>query len=101
MIETDSTASKMLDNGTVLPKVAGQVEFCEVCFTYPSRPSMVFDNLSFSIYAGKTFAVVGPSGSGKSTIISMAQRFYEPSSGIKATSCQSSFPFRVEPMSMI
>ncbi|CBI19899.3 unnamed protein product, partial [Vitis vinifera] len=81
MIETDSTASKRLDNGIMLPKVAGQLEFCEVCFAYPSRPSMVFENLSFSIYAGKTFAVVGPSGSGKSTIISMVQRFYEPTSG--------------------
>ncbi|RVW42519.1 ABC transporter B family member 13 [Vitis vinifera] len=56
MIETDSTASKRLDNGIMLPKVAGQLEFCE------------------------TFAVVGPSGSGKSTIISMVQRFYEPTS---------------------
>ena len=81
MIETDSTAPKRLDNGTILPKIAGQIEFSEVCFAYPSRPSMVFENLNFSIYAGKTFAVVGPSGSGKSTIISMVQRFYEPTSG--------------------
>ncbi|CAA7018722.1 unnamed protein product [Microthlaspi erraticum] len=42
---------------------------------------MVFENLSFTVRSGKTFAFVGPSGSGKSTIISMVQRFYEPKSG--------------------
>ncbi|KAK9164528.1 hypothetical protein Syun_005430 [Stephania yunnanensis] len=42
---------------------------------------MVFESLSLSINAGKTFAVVGQSGSGKSTIISLVERFYEPTSG--------------------
>ncbi|EOA39501.1 hypothetical protein CARUB_v10008108mg [Capsella rubella] len=70
-----------LDNGTILENVAGKIEFHRVSFAYPSRPNMVFDNLSFTIHSGKTFAFVGPSGSGKSTIISMVQRFYEPNSG--------------------
>lgn len=82
MIETDSNSSKVSDNGIVLPKVSGQIDFCEVGFGYPSRPNRVLENLSFSIGAGKTFAVVGPSGSGKSTIISMIQRFYNPISGL-------------------
>ncbi|OMO87375.1 hypothetical protein CCACVL1_09084 [Corchorus capsularis] len=82
MIETDSKKpSRQAEGETVLPEVAGDIEFCEVCFAYPSRPNMVFENLSFSIVAGKTFAFVGPSGSGKSTIISLVQRFYEPTSG--------------------
>ncbi|KAF5739329.1 ABC transporter B family member 13-like [Tripterygium wilfordii] len=81
MIEMDSDNSKRSNEGIVLPKVIGQLEFCEVCFAYPSRPHTVLQNLSFSISAGKTFAVVGPSGSGKSTIISMIQRFYDPTSG--------------------
>lgn len=82
MIETDSKSSKTSDAGVVLPEISGQIDFCEVCFAYPSRPNLVFNELSFSISAGKTFAVVGPSGSGKSTIISMVQRFYEPTSGL-------------------
>ncbi|CAN6582465.1 unnamed protein product [Malus baccata var. baccata] len=81
MIDSDSNSSKVWDNGIVLPKVSGQIDFCEVGFAYSSRPNMVFENLSFSIGAGKTFAVVGPSGSGKSTVISMIQRFYNPVSG--------------------
>lgn len=82
MIKTDVNSSDRSDNGTVLPTVSGQIEFCDVHFAYPSRPNMVFEKLSFTINSGKTFAVVGPSGSGKSTIISMVQRFYEPTSGI-------------------
>lgn len=81
MIASVSNTSKSLDEGIVLPQVAGKIEFCEVCFSYPSRSNMIFENLSFSVTSGKTIAVVGPSGSGKSTIISMIQRFYDPTSG--------------------
>ncbi|CAI0559838.1 unnamed protein product [Linum tenue] len=66
-----------------LPVVSGEIEFKNVSFSYPSRPnSLVFESLSFSITAGKIFAVVGPSGSGKSTVVSMVQRFYDPISGM-------------------
>ncbi|PON73405.1 ABC transporter [Parasponia andersonii] len=81
MIKTDVNSPNRSDNGIVLPKVSGQIEFCDVRYAYPSRPDMVFEKLNFTISSGKTFAVVGPSGSGKSTIISMVQRFYEPNSG--------------------
>ncbi|KAI9200780.1 hypothetical protein LWI28_013145 [Acer negundo] len=81
MIRSDSTSSERSDDGILLPKLVGQIEFHDVCFAYPSRPGRVFENLSFTITAGRTFAVVGPSGSGKSTIISMVQRLYEPVSG--------------------
>ncbi|KAK3007331.1 hypothetical protein RJ639_016747, partial [Escallonia herrerae] len=82
MIEEVSNSSKSSKEGIVLPEVDGKVEFCEVYFSYPSRPNTVFEDLSFSVGAGKTFAFVGPSGSGKSTIISLVQRFYDPSSAI-------------------
>ncbi|PIN03579.1 Multidrug/pheromone exporter, ABC superfamily [Handroanthus impetiginosus] len=81
MIEDDSNRSKSFDDGIILPKISGKIDFCEICFAYPSRPTMVLDKLSFSVSAGKSLAIVGPSGSGKSTIISMIQRFYNPTSG--------------------
>lgn len=81
MIEDDFRQPKKSDEGKTLPKVNGEIDFSEVHFSYPSRPNTIFENLSFSVCTGKTFAVVGPSGSGKSTIISLVQRFYEPSSG--------------------
>ncbi|MEJ2658103.1 MAG: ATP-binding cassette domain-containing protein, partial [Desulfobacterales bacterium] len=41
----------------------------------------VLKNISFSIKAGETFAVVGPTGAGKTTIVNLITRFYEPTSG--------------------
>ncbi|KAG9442670.1 hypothetical protein H6P81_018524 [Aristolochia fimbriata] len=80
-INMDSNSSRKSDSGIVLQEVAGQIEFCQVSFSYQSRSSVIFDSLSFSISAGKTCAFVGPSGSGKSTIISLLERFYDPISG--------------------
>lgn len=81
MIEDDFISSRSSDKGMVLPSIVGKIEFCEVSFTYPSRPTIVFEDLNFTVSAGKSLAVVGPSGSGKSTIISMILRFYNPTSG--------------------
>ncbi|XP_010266821.1 PREDICTED: ABC transporter B family member 13-like [Nelumbo nucifera] len=81
MIQTDSSSSQQMDNGIILPDVSGKIEFSEVSFSYPSRPNKVFEDLSFTIHAGQNFALVGQSGSGKSTIISMMERFYDPTSG--------------------
>ncbi|KAK9165117.1 hypothetical protein Scep_000308 [Stephania cephalantha] len=69
------------NEGTILPNVDGRIDFCAVTFAYPSRSTMVFEALSFSVDPGKTTAIVGQSGSGKSTIISLVQRFYDPSAG--------------------
>ncbi|CAL9214453.1 unnamed protein product [Arabidopsis halleri] len=68
--------------GRKLGKVNGDILFKEVTFTYPSRPDVViFDQLNFVIPAGKVVALVGGSGSGKSTMISLIERFYEPTDG--------------------
>jgi ATP-binding cassette, subfamily B, heavy metal transporter len=56
------------------------VEFDNVSFAYEAdRP--ILHNVSFSIPAGKTVAVVGPSGSGKSTIARLLYRFYDVQQG--------------------
>jgi len=60
----------------------GRIRFENVCFNYPSRPSInVLDGFTLSIPPGSTTALVGSSGSGKSTVISLIQRFYEVNSG--------------------
>ncbi|KAL4904152.1 hypothetical protein BDW74DRAFT_32483 [Aspergillus multicolor] len=57
------------------------IEFRNVAFRYPSRPTPVFTDLNLRIGSGQFVAFVGPSGCGKSTLISLIERFYESSEG--------------------
>jgi ATP-binding cassette subfamily B (MDR/TAP) protein 1 len=60
----------------------GSITFKNVCLTYPSRPrAPVFTNLNFMVKPGETVALVGRSGAGKSSVISLIERFYDPTSG--------------------
>ena len=57
-----------------------EVRFEHVDFAYdPARP--ILKDVSFTIPAGKTVAVVGPSGSGKSTLARLLFRFYDVQGG--------------------
>jgi ATP-binding cassette, subfamily B (MDR/TAP), member 1 len=68
--------------GTDPGAIQGQIEFDSVSFAYPSRPNhLALKNLSLTIPAGANVAFVGTTGSGKSTIISLIERFYDPTSG--------------------
>ncbi len=58
----------------------GEVRFEHVDFSYEPNRQILFD-VSFTIPAGRTIAVVGPSGSGKSTLARLLYRFYDVSSG--------------------
>ena len=54
----------------------------EVNFKYPARPDvLVLQGLNLSVSPGKTLALVGPSGCGKSTVVSLIERFYDPTDG--------------------
>lgn len=71
-------------NPVAIPDTArGRLSFEQVTFRYPTRPEVrALDNFSLSIRPGETVAVVGPSGAGKSTLLQLAQRFYDPASGM-------------------
>jgi ATP-binding cassette subfamily B protein len=55
------------------PKLAGEIQFQDVTFTYPSNSVPALDRVSFSVPAGTTVGLVGRSGSGKSTITRLLQ----------------------------
>lgn len=57
-----------------------EVRFENVQFAYDSARPILHD-VSFTIPAGKTVAVVGPSGSGKSTLARLLFRFYDVQGG--------------------
>ncbi|GFP90775.1 ABC transporter b family member 1 [Phtheirospermum japonicum] len=70
------------ESGLELESVTGHLELRCVDFSYPSRPgNKVLSNFSLVVPSGKTIALVGSSGSGKSTVVSLIERFYDPSSG--------------------
>lgn len=70
------------DTGTKeIERVRGQVRFDNVVFSYGDEDEAVVNNVSVSVGAGKTLAIVGHSGSGKSTLASLLPRFYELDSG--------------------
>jgi len=59
---------------------AGEVRFEHVDFGYEANRQILFD-VSFTIPAGNTVAVVGPSGAGKSTLSRLLFRFYDVTGG--------------------
>ncbi len=61
--------------------VSGAVEFSSVYFKYSSSPEDVLRDVSFSVNAGESVAIVGESGAGKSTVVSLIPRFYEAEKG--------------------
>lgn len=56
-----------------------EIRFENVTFSYEEK--VILDNVSFTIPAGQTVALVGPSGGGKSTISDLIPRFYDPQGG--------------------
>jgi subfamily B ATP-binding cassette protein MsbA len=71
-----------IDTGTVVKTdVRGDIEFRNVSFGYGSEDGTVLRDVSVSIGAGQTLAIVGHSGSGKSTLVSLLPRFYEVGEG--------------------
>ncbi|XP_055608906.1 iron-sulfur clusters transporter ABCB7, mitochondrial isoform X2 [Uranotaenia lowii] len=63
-----------------ISRETASIEFRNVCFQYKNS-NRIFDNLSFTIPAGKKIAIVGGSGSGKSSMVRLLYRFFEPTSG--------------------
>ena len=59
---------------------AGEVRFERVSFSYDPERAILHD-VSFTIPAGTTLAVVGPSGAGKSTLSRLLFRFYDVTAG--------------------
>ncbi|WP_148551113.1 ABC transporter ATP-binding protein [Paraclostridium bifermentans] len=70
--ETEKEAKNPIE----LKDVKGNIEIENVSFTYEDD-NEVFKNLSLSVKAGKTVALVGPSGGGKTTLCNLIPRFFD------------------------
>lgn len=74
---------KEKDQGTKICQVKENsvIDFQEIDFRFNESSEQVLKNLSFTVEAGQTVALVGRSGSGKTTLVNMLPRFVEPTSG--------------------
>lgn len=70
-----------LSASTIKPARGRTLEFRDISFGYPGHEAAVIKKLNLILEPGTTTALVGVSGSGKSTILSLIERFYEPSDG--------------------
>lgn len=76
--EMQSTADSLrVDRASV----AGHIGFEHVSFTYPGTDTPALREITLSVAAGQTVALVGPSGAGKTTLSNLVARFYDPTSG--------------------
>ncbi len=64
---------------TKKPPIRRDIVFSHVSFAYDSLP--VLKDVSFTVKAGQTVAILGPTGSGKSTLVHLLQRLYDVRDG--------------------
>ncbi|UCI19157.1 ABC transporter ATP-binding protein/permease [Mesorhizobium sp. B2-1-8] len=77
-----TTQTPFLSQGNLsAPALTTAVEFRGVSFRYAPDQPLALHDVSFSIPAGKTTAIVGESGAGKSTLMVLLFRFMDPTSG--------------------
>jgi len=59
----------------------GEIRFENVSFAYPGAENQALTDVSFTIQAGETLAVVGRNGAGKTTLFKLICRLYDPMEG--------------------
>lgn len=74
--EEVETGHQMIDAANV----DGKVNFNLASFSYTQDKELITD-LTLSVKAGDTVAIVGPTGAGKSTLINLLMRFYDLDQG--------------------
>ncbi len=68
------------EDATQMPAIKGDVTFENVTFAYEEGKDVLKD-VSFTVKAGESVALVGPTGAGKSTIVNLISRFYNVGKG--------------------
>jgi ABC-type transport system involved in Fe-S cluster assembly fused permease/ATPase subunit len=82
LLELFQTKPTITDAPTAKPLELseGHVKFNDVSFAYDDRKPTL-RNVTFTVPAGKTVALVGETGGGKSTILKLIDRFYDVKGG--------------------
>lgn len=84
IVEVLETKEGMTDAESAhsMPAVTkGKIQFDQVSFHYPGSETPVLRNLSFTVPAGTTIAVLGATGSGKSSLFQLIPRLFDVNEG--------------------
>ena len=58
------------------------LQFDHVSFAYPGAEQPVLRDVSFTVRAGETLAVIGSTGSGKTTLVNLIPRLFDATEGV-------------------
>ena len=61
--------------------IEGRIEVKNLAFRHAEADSLVLQNVSFSVQAGESVAIIGPSGCGKTTLIKLMLGLLQPTQG--------------------
>ncbi|MBB4807588.1 ATP-binding cassette subfamily B protein [Chryseobacterium defluvii] len=73
--------SEIVNTNFEVYPIKGDIEFRNVSYVYPNTGIKALENLSFTIKAGESLAIMGKTGSGKSTIALLLCRLIDPTEG--------------------
>ncbi|MGJ1263550.1 ABC transporter ATP-binding protein [Sphingobacterium spiritivorum] len=71
----------VIKQGTTEKTLAGDIAVKNISFTFPETGIKAIDNISFTLSAGKTLAIIGKTGSGKSTLANLLMRMFDTDAG--------------------
>ncbi|WP_426274215.1 ABC transporter ATP-binding protein [Chryseobacterium sp. S-02] len=73
--------SEIINTNSEIYPIQGDIEFRNVSYVYPNTGIKALENLSFTVKAGESLAIMGKTGSGKSTIALLLCRLIDPTEG--------------------
>jgi ATP-binding cassette subfamily B protein len=77
-----STSVVIADNPVTEISSRAQIQFDHAGFQYPGAELPVLHDISLTVNAGETLAIVGSTGSGKTTFINLVARMFDATSGV-------------------
>lgn len=80
-IQEAVTPAPLSAPGNLPERLTSGIEFAGVSFAYPGTDEPVLRDVTLTLPAGTTVAVVGENGAGKSSLIKLLCGFYQPASG--------------------
>ena len=81
VLETPSSIV-IADNPVTELSQTAVLQFDHVSFRYPGAEQPVLHNVSFTVRAGETLAIIGSTGSGKTTLMNLIPRLVDATEGV-------------------